>query len=101
MGESEKTGRFSCVDCGKNGCRKRNGDYPEFCEIPALTEDEIEKLRALYQDEENRRVAIASESGGDDRICTPNRRKETRNRDLCRSARGEPGARKDSAFKRV
>ncbi len=60
MGESEKTGRFSCVDCGKNGCRKRNGDYPEFCEIPALTEDEIEKLRALYQDEENRRVAIAS-----------------------------------------
>lgn len=60
MGESEKIGRFSCVDCGKNGCRKQNGDYPEFCEIPALTEEEIEKLRELYQDEENRRVAIAS-----------------------------------------
>lgn len=48
MGESEKIGRFSCVDCGKNGCRKQNGDYPEFCEIPALTEEEIEKLRELY-----------------------------------------------------
>lgn len=59
-GRVRKNWKISCVDCGKNGCRKQNGDYPEFCEIPALTEEEIEKLRELYQDEENRRVAIAS-----------------------------------------
>lgn len=67
MGESEKIGRFSCVDCGKNGCRKQNGDYPEFCEIPALTEEEIEKLRELYQDEEK------SKSGD----CHPRRLRES------------------------
>ena len=59
MSEQKKTG-FSCVDCGKYGCKKHNGDYPEFCATPALTEAELQEIAKLYENRVNRKVAIAS-----------------------------------------
>lgn len=59
MSEQKKTG-FSCVDCGKYGCKKHNEDYPEFCATPALTEAELQEIAKLYENRVNRKVAIAS-----------------------------------------
>ena len=59
MSEQKKTGS-SCVDCGKYGCKKHNGDYPEFCATPALTEAELQEIAKLYENRVNRKVAIAS-----------------------------------------
>ena len=58
--DEKKTITCSCVDCGKYGCKKHNEDYPEFCATAALTEEEIDQIAKLYEDPENRRVAIAS-----------------------------------------
>lgn len=51
---------LSCVDCGKYGCRKHNGDYPQFCATAALTEEELEEISKLYANRTNRKIAIAS-----------------------------------------
>lgn len=50
----------SCVDCGVLNCKTRDNEYPEFCLTAALPEDTIEKVRRLYEDEENRRVSVIS-----------------------------------------
>lgn len=50
----------SCVDCGVLNCQKRDKEYPEFCLTTALTEETIEKVRKLYEDEENNQVSVIS-----------------------------------------
>ena len=48
----------SCVDCGVLNCRTRDKEYPEFCLTAELTPDITEKVRKLYEDDENNKVYV-------------------------------------------
>ena len=50
----------SCVDCGVLNCHTRDKEYPEFCLTTELSAETIEKVRKLYEDEENNRVSVIS-----------------------------------------
>ena len=50
----------SCVDCGTLNCETRDSIYPDFCLTEALTEETLEKVRSLYEEEENNRVSVIS-----------------------------------------
>lgn len=50
----------SCVDCGVLNCQHLDKLYPEFCLTTALSEETIEKVRRLYEEEENNRVSVVS-----------------------------------------
>lgn len=50
----------SCVDCGILNCQHRDREYPEFCLTTALTAETVEKVRRLYEDEENNKVSVIS-----------------------------------------
>ena len=50
----------TCVDCGMQGCEDKGGGQPEFCPTAKLSAEALEKVRALYEDEQNRRVSIVS-----------------------------------------
>ncbi|MDO4478573.1 MAG: DUF1847 domain-containing protein [Lachnospiraceae bacterium] len=70
-----KTCQYSCVDCGSQGCHG-DGAFPSFCHTLKMTEEEKEKLYALYEEEENRRLEDGAniakvEAGHDTRLeCT-------------------------------
>lgn len=51
---------LSCVDCGVLNCNKRDSEYPGFCPTEALSEEEIRKVMALYEDPDNHRIAVTS-----------------------------------------
>ena len=50
----------TCVDCGILNCQTRDKEYPEFCLTTELSPETIEKVRKLYEDEENNRVSVIS-----------------------------------------
>ncbi|MBQ6314661.1 MAG: DUF1847 domain-containing protein [Mogibacterium sp.] len=50
----------SCIDCGILNCHKRDKEYPDFCLTTELSEETIEKVRKLYEDEENNKVSVVS-----------------------------------------
>ena len=50
----------SCVDCGILNCKTRDKEYPEFCLTAELTQETIEKVRSLYEEEENNKVSVIS-----------------------------------------
>lgn len=50
----------SCVDCGILNCQTREKEYPEFCLTTELTADTIDKVRKLYEIEENNKVSVIS-----------------------------------------
>lgn len=50
----------SCVDCGVLNCHTRDKEYPEFCLTTELSPETMEKVRRLYEDEENNRVSVIS-----------------------------------------
>ena len=50
----------TCVDCGILNCQTRDSVYPEFCLTAELSEETIEKVSSLYEDEENRKVSVIS-----------------------------------------
>ena len=50
----------SCVDCGILNCHTRDKKYPEFCLTTKLSDETIEKVKLLYEDEENRKVSVTS-----------------------------------------
>lgn len=50
----------SCVDCGVLNCRTRDKEYPDFCLTAELTPDITEKVRKLYEDDENNKVSVIS-----------------------------------------
>ena len=52
--------KLSCVDCGVKNCQTRDKEYPEFCLTTALSAETIEKVRKLYEEEENRKVSVIS-----------------------------------------
>ncbi|MBR3331847.1 MAG: DUF1847 domain-containing protein [Mogibacterium sp.] len=52
--------KLSCVDCGVKNCETRDKEYPEFCLTTALSTETIEKVRKLYEEEENRKVSVIS-----------------------------------------
>ena len=52
--------RRSCIDCGNTACDKLKGEYPEFCLTTELDEETIDKVRALYEEVENRKISIVS-----------------------------------------
>ena len=50
----------SCVDCGILNCQTRDKEYPEFCLTTGLSAESIERVRGLYEEEENNRVSVIS-----------------------------------------
>ena len=50
----------SCVDCGILNCHTRDRQYPEFCLTTEMSEETIDKVKRLYEDEENNRVSVVS-----------------------------------------
>ena len=50
----------SCVDCGVLNCHKMDKEYPDFCLTTALSEETLDKVRKLYEDEQNNRVSVIS-----------------------------------------
>ena len=52
--------KLSCVDCGILNCKTRNGEYPEFCLTSELSAETVEKVKKLYEDEENKSVSVVS-----------------------------------------
>ncbi len=55
------TVHYSCVDCSKKSCLKLDGQNPDFCLTTALSEAELDEMRAKYTaDEQIQRAAIAS-----------------------------------------
>lgn len=50
----------SCVDCGVLNCHTRDRQYPEFCLTTELTAETLDKVKRLYEDEENNRVSVVS-----------------------------------------
>ena len=50
----------SCVDCGVLNCRTRDKEYPDFCLTAELTPEITEKVRKLYEDDENNKVSVIS-----------------------------------------
>ena len=50
----------SCVDCGVLNCRSLEKEYPDFCLTTGLSEETIEKVSRLYEEEENKRVSVIS-----------------------------------------
>lgn len=52
--------RKTCVDCGILNCQTRDREYPEFCLTTELTDETIEKVRSLYEIEENNKVSVIS-----------------------------------------
>ena len=51
---------LSCVDCGMLNCQTRDKYYPDFCLTEELSAETIEKVRKLYEDEENKKVSVIS-----------------------------------------
>ena len=56
----ENDSKLTCVDCGVKNCETRDREYPEFCLTTGLSAETIEKVRKLYEDEENRKVSVIS-----------------------------------------
>ena len=52
--------RMTCVDCGVLNCQHRDREYPEFCLTTELPAETIEKVRRLYEEDENNRVSVIS-----------------------------------------
>ena len=50
----------SCIDCGILNCQTRDKVYPEFCLTTELSQEMTDKLRALYEEDENNRVSVIS-----------------------------------------
>ena len=50
----------TCVDCGVKNCETLDKEYPEFCLTTELSAETIEKVRKLYEEEENNRVSVIS-----------------------------------------
>ena len=50
----------TCVDCGVLNCHTRDKAYPDFCLTTELSEETIDKVRRLYEEEENRKVSVTS-----------------------------------------
>ena len=50
----------TCVDCGALNCHKGDSEYPDFCLTAELSEETVEKVRHLYEDEENNKVSVIS-----------------------------------------
>lgn len=52
--------KFTCTDCSVLNCSKRNTVYPEFCITTALTEQEIEETKKLYENKINKKISVVS-----------------------------------------
>ena len=52
--------RKTCVDCGVLNCQHRDREYPEFCLTTELSAETIDKVRRLYEEDENNRVSVIS-----------------------------------------
>ena len=50
----------TCVQCGSLSCEKMNDKYPEFCLTKNLSPEMEAKVRALYEDETNKKVSVIS-----------------------------------------
>ena len=46
----------SCVDCGILNCHTRDKEYPDFCLTTHMNEETEQKVRHLYEEEENRKI---------------------------------------------
>ena len=58
--ENDMSEQRSCVDCGVLNCRSGESEYPEFCLTAKLSAETVDKVRRLYEEEENRKVSVIS-----------------------------------------
>ncbi|MEA5084893.1 MAG: DUF1847 domain-containing protein [Lachnospiraceae bacterium] len=56
----KKENKFTCTDCSILNCSKRNAVYPEFCLTTALTEEEIQETKKLYENKINKKISVVS-----------------------------------------
>ncbi|MBR6443915.1 MAG: DUF1847 domain-containing protein [Firmicutes bacterium] len=54
------TEKRSCIDCGALNCHTRDKAYPGFCPTTGTDAKTVEKVRKLYEEEENRKVSVIS-----------------------------------------
>ena len=59
-GTGDMSDNRSCTDCGILKCQTRDGEYPEFCLTAELSEETVEKIHRLYNEEENNKVSVIS-----------------------------------------
>lgn len=67
----------TCTDCAARGCDKADAQHPDFCVSEALDSAWLADVVALYGDEQNKRVAIASATVERDGHGTKTRVEET------------------------
>lgn len=60
--ENQEAKCFSCIDCGVTECNRDHGEakYPDFCLTTHMNEAVLADAMACYEEEENRRIAIAA-----------------------------------------
>lgn len=56
----EKERCLSCADCGVANCSKGNLSYPDFCLTTSLDEQELREALTLYENRNNKKVAVAA-----------------------------------------
>ncbi len=61
--------RYSCINCHTGNCDFMDSRYPNFCLTTNMDEGILAEAMACYDDEENRRVAIASAEVESDFYC--------------------------------
>ena len=69
--------RLSCVDCGTESCAMRDGKNPPFCLTTALTEEELQEVMDLYQEDQNHDMSLVAAELESTHYCTFTRVEET------------------------
>lgn len=59
----------SCVDCGVVHCQHQDKEYPEFCPTKELTQNDIDEIINLYNEDNNKEVSRISAEVESDFYC--------------------------------
>ena len=60
----------TCVDCAVINCQRQDRSYPEFCPTEKLTENDINDIIKLYDEDNNKEVSRISAEIESDFYCT-------------------------------
>ena len=51
---------FSCANCAVTNCDAGDKSYPDFCLTTKLSDQQVEEVIAMYEDEENQKIMFAA-----------------------------------------
>jgi len=60
---------FTCSDCAVLNCQKQDSQYPEFCPTKELTDKDLEDIKKLYDEEDNKKISRISAEIESDFYC--------------------------------